>query len=564
MRTRTRYSYLPDSTTHELFGLDIRYIAQFLLLSALFLLVSASAPSLDFYLWNIDVTVHSIHGHQVLHGKFPFVDVYFRSGPLATLIPALGFLVSPTLVPQALICSFGYALSIFLISILVFRLSPLSVYGKTVIAFIALLCAYLVLAKFYKWYYWLFPLLVLVTGLQYFQTRNIKWIGLMGLASGTAWLFRIDLGVACMAASVATHLIVALSSKAFYDLKIQSMLLLGGFALPIGIWLVVLGVLGGFANIGLYFVSYFDAVVGTLTLMALPYPQFTLASPFSEESCHFLALLLVPSTYVFGLWVAWTGMRKQDDTSKWLYPMLALVAFMGIALLPQALHRKSIHHIAQIIPPFLVIVPVLLPLLWKGKMFSRPASRNQLAVSRLLVFCFVLLFAQISLGVKHYFAIEYESPGLSSFSRYVDLAQGASAGSRQYNIAEIAHTIQKLSGPDDSILIVPHSAKHIYYWADRRMSGMTTIYTGFYSQPRWKDKILHSVEQDPPRLIVVDESYFTSSDENLFKTYYPELYEYISTTYTKKAYTIGRYTLMVPGHPDIDILPIDTSPEEAF
>ena len=522
-----------------------QYIVQLLLLSALFLLVSASAPSLDYYLWNVDGTAHSLLGHQVVHGKFPFVDIFSGAGPLASLIPALGFLISPTLVPQLLICSFGYALSIFLISLLVYRLSLLPIYGKTIIAFIALLCAYLILAKFYKWHYWLFPLLVMVTGLHYFKTRQLKWIGLMGLTSGTAWLFRIDLGVACMAASVATHLMVAIGSKAFYPVKMQSALLFGGFAIPVGIWLIVLGVLGGFANIGLYFLAYVDAVSGVLSLMALPFPRFSLASPFSEESSHFLALLLVPSTYVFGLWVAWTGMRKQNDTSEWVYPMLAFVALMGIALLPQALHRKSVPHLLQIIPPFLVIVSMLVPLLWKGKMFSRPATKKRLVLSRVLLTCFVLLIAQIGFGVNRFFAIEYESPGLSSYSRYVDLAQGASAGSRQYNIAEIARTIQKLSGPDDSILIVPHRAKHIYYWADRRMSGITTVYSGFYSQPRWKDKILHSVEQDPPRLIVVDESYFSSSDENVFRTYYPELYEYTSTRYTKKASTIGQYTLMV-------------------
>ena len=113
------------------------------------------SPDLSFYLSDSSHGLQIAAGKMILLGYIPFKDILFGYGPLVAYTSAFGELFSNSLIGETLICSLGYAASLYLIYFLVSRQS-----SKTLGLFASII-GFLLLARFYKWYYWLFPLLAL-------------------------------------------------------------------------------------------------------------------------------------------------------------------------------------------------------------------------------------------------------------------------------------------------------------------------------------------------------------------------------------------------------------------
>ena len=121
-----------------------------------FLALLHRSPSLESYMDNPDHGVQLCLGRQILEGKTPGIDACTFYGAFSGYCSALGLGLFGSLVGESIICSLGYAASMAIIGFLVSRYS-----GKCK-GLIAVAIAFLLMARFYKWYVWLFPLLNLM------------------------------------------------------------------------------------------------------------------------------------------------------------------------------------------------------------------------------------------------------------------------------------------------------------------------------------------------------------------------------------------------------------------
>jgi hypothetical protein len=113
------------------------------------------APGLEFYYHSPDHGYQLSLGRQITLGKFPFVDMFFHYGPLTALTSAIGIWLSGSLLGETLICVIGYTAALFLVFALV------RAHASTTTGLCATIFSFLMMSRFYKWYYWLFPLLSL-------------------------------------------------------------------------------------------------------------------------------------------------------------------------------------------------------------------------------------------------------------------------------------------------------------------------------------------------------------------------------------------------------------------
>ena len=162
--------------------------AVFLSVLLLFLL---KAPSLEFFMSSRDHGYQLSIGTQVLKGKVPGIDVIIAYGPLVMYTSALGLWITHSLIGETILCSTGYALSVFLLYHLVSR------YASKWLGLVAAGFGLLLQARFYKWYLWLIPMAILWMSHRYLNsppTRRWRWIIAGGCILGIGWLFRPDFG----------------------------------------------------------------------------------------------------------------------------------------------------------------------------------------------------------------------------------------------------------------------------------------------------------------------------------------------------------------------------------
>ena len=113
------------------------------------------APDLFRFLIDTDHGWQLGMGRQILLGRFPGVDLLLFYGPLVGCTSALALWLAGSLIGEVALCSLGYGTALFLMHRIARRwVSPIA-------GWIVPLAGLLLLARFYKWSYWLFPVAVL-------------------------------------------------------------------------------------------------------------------------------------------------------------------------------------------------------------------------------------------------------------------------------------------------------------------------------------------------------------------------------------------------------------------
>ncbi len=500
-----------------------------------FVLTLWKAPYIGRYFTSLDLGYQLALSRQIAQGYFPFVDHVFHYGPFAALASAIGIKVSNSLLSEAVICSLGYSTSFVLMSKV--ARDKISVLAGYLVPLVALL----LLARYYKWYYWLFQALALFCAHKYLLSeRRHRWVLLAGLATGVGGLFRFDIGV--LLAVFFTVLVFAnniVTDRAYRKALREFSVFAGTASVPFAAWLLVLVLKGGPENVYIYIDTMLFGSSGYLKYWSLPFPKLiTFEDPFSRasirNSIHALALLLVPLTYVISLAAgAWYGyMRpRQDGVHKGMHEgipksimdarFMAFTAILGIGVFPQALHRVSIFHLLQVIPPFLFTLPILA--LWlKRKMPETP--RAKWSAYALVVICamFVLFFHRFSGG----------SPFLHNGMGNIKALYTMEMDESKVPGAGILRAIRENTSPSDRILAVP-TIPSVYYFSDRKMSGYVHYYgIGFFDNDFWRARNMEKVLAEPP--VVVVECYTEETElftAKVFRRSQPELSRFIEENY---------------------------------
>jgi len=479
-----------------------------------------TSPGVDFYLASPD------HGYQlalatlVLQGAQPFVDVMFHYGPLVAGVSAVAQSVAPGLIGETVVCAAGYSAAIALLFSMASR--RLSIGAGWAIA----LVGFLTLARFYKWYYWLLPVAVLYClDRRLDSARPRRWDLLAGAVAGIAALFRLDLGLACVAFYV-TALATGLASGSGPRQRARWVLsFLAFWAIPMALWLAQLTYVGGLAAIGDYFFGSIGSARGAVAHWSLPFPRPT--SLVSEESAHLVMLLLMPAVY---LCAVYAGARQwRSGLGGATARLLSAAGLMGLAIFPQACHRIHPLYVLQVIAPFLLAAPLLASAAWREARWAR---------SFVCAGCVLLLLAAPGFSS----AARFDNVSLFSnpVPRFRDLSLGLAASQRSE--ALIVREIQQRTESEDRILVLPLSPQ-IVHFADRPISGLIPAYArGIFDSDEWRRRNLERVRAEPPRFIVARPAFFRGAAG--FRQTQPELQSYLEERYTKIVYRAERWMLI--------------------
>ena len=459
------------------------------------------SPTLLQYLNDPDHGYQLAVGRQVLFGKIPGIDIFIIYGPLVMLSSALGLWVSDSLLGETLLCAAGYAGAITSVHYLVAR------HGSRLATMFAFAAGHLLLARFYKWYVWLFPLVVLLLlqrRSQLAPERLRRWALVCGLVLGVEWLFRFDMGTTGLLAVAAFVAVVEFSPPSSglaragpRQLGRQLGALAFGFAIPLAAWFTFLALAGGMAAVPRYLSMIASGASGLASGMAEPLPPADWTRPLAPETTLALAYMLVPLTYALaggiGLAAEWRGRATARSR------LLLATALIGASVLHQAMYRQGGSHLLQVLPPAIVAASVLLSAFWEA-----PPPRGTVAQRALRIAGHAYSIAVALCGLA---LLEAGAGNLGPFDpwprqRLAQLADPYGSG-LEHPVLEAMAALEEHTSETDGVLVYPVKPQY-YAFVDRPMSGMLhAYYPGVCTESPWRERKLQALLDDMPAIVVV-------------------------------------------------------------
>jgi hypothetical protein len=522
-------------------------MAVFLGLFALLLLL---APGLDYFLTSQDHGYQLSVGTQILLGKIPGVEIVIAYGPAVMYTSALGLWLSHSMVGETILCAGGYAVALFLIYRLVRELSSRS------LGIAAAGLAFLLLARFYKWYIWLIPLATLWALYRHASSppnMRIRWACICGLVLGACWLYRPDMGT--------IQLLIGLAVVALAEVRWPAAAALTSPARKVGQAFqpdippeigacqatnhpVLRGIEVGqafqpdippqvgtcqpkkpdllpYANtakllslvIATFSVPLF-LWLGYLVLRAGPhapldYFDTTLAGALAiargmaqqipADGDVMRAYLLAPAVLLVAACVAlfreFTG-RGSPRTR-----FLVAASLVGLGAAHQAMHRMGPAHLIQVLPPVIVCGFVSFAAFrsWAVRAPLRNATTWAITLSGVAYFSLLLIGA---LGLMPWGRQDLVGLSSSLSQRYWELAHPRLAAVA-YPAGRVIDFVRQHTSDRESILVFPFDCQ-LYTLAERKLSGrLHGYYAGVLDDGQSQTKNLAAICREMPKLVVL-------------------------------------------------------------
>ena len=215
---------------------------------------------------------------------------------------------------------------------------------------------YLLEARYYKWYVWLFPLGTLwlldrVSGCA--PNRRSWWIAATGLWMGLGWLFRWDVATTGAVACLVYFMLTQARKPSESRLPWRNWaVFLVCFAIPPLAWFGYLLLSRGPTGVTSYVWSTLAATRELARSMGQPLPRFNRSELLSPASTLILAYVMVPTTYLICGVVGLVAEVKGNSTGRSRF--LLAVGSDRRSCFHQALHRKDGHHLIQVIAPGII------------------------------------------------------------------------------------------------------------------------------------------------------------------------------------------------------------------
>lgn len=495
----------------------------------IFLAILWMSPGIEFYLGSPDHGYQLSLGKQIVLGKFPFVDLFFHYGPLTAFSSAFGLGISDSLISETIICALGYTVAIFMIYYLT------NFYVSNTAGLINLFLSFILIARFYKWYYWLFPLLALYFLHSFLKSQDKhqkKWLYVAGFFSSIGGLYRFDIGLVCLCFYTISP-IVMLSKPFNLKLLVQQLtIFLMGFSLPFLLWLLILGLNGGTWQD--YLAATFVGGKGITEKWSLPIPSLDWSNLFSPQSSAALSFILVPFTYllsiVYSYWIEW----RNSEQSNLKLKFAIAVSIMGLGILPQAFYRADVPHLLQVLPPALIAGTILVSELWQRRAFSQNNQLGRLFFKFIPVLYLTVVTISVW-GIRDGGGTDLVKWNFNPIPRYQALSQGINSGI-EHPIIRLISEVQKQTAANDRVLVVPIACQ-LYYFANRPMSGFINGFAaGNLDNDEWRDRNFQAIQKQPPAVVIVNEGFFNLPPTDPFREYQPELYEFLTKHYLNILY----------------------------
>jgi len=457
----------------------------------------ATCPTRDSYLLNFDHGYQLGVGVQVLHGKIPGVDILTHYGPMVFYSSALWYWLSGSLLGETLACAVGFALCVAVIYSLVSR------HTSAIAGLLAASAGFLLEARFYKWYIWLFPLgaiwlLDRISGSTP-QRRN-HWVAATGLWVGLGWLFRWDIGTTGALACLAFLLLSRARSESGWRFPWRSSsAFLATFMIPPLGWFGFLLFHRGWTGLSFFVRESIKGAIELRRATAVPLPSFNGADLLSPASTVVLAYWLVPAVYCICV-ILWLNAVVNGHSSRRTMFLLA-VALIGGSTFHQALHRKGAVHLLQVIPPAIIGVCVVTAVVFDY--VSRAAAPGiRTRAVRYLGAAFFLLFMIAGVGLLPSARADLSAFELRPRQKLRDLAHpldGAGGGPLRFAL----RLVRQVTNRDDPILVFPVDSQFLAF-LDRPVSGRLTVFVpGFFDSGDEAEKNLQAIRQAMPRVVLM-------------------------------------------------------------
>lgn len=463
--------------------------------AGLFALLLLVAPGLDYFLSSQDHGYQLAVATQILLGKVPGIDVISGYGPAVMYTSALGLWASGSLVGETVLCAGGYALALFVIYRLV------SAHSSRWAGLASAALAFVLLARFYKWYVWLIPLSTLWALSRYLSSpadRRRRWIGVCGLVVGLGWLYRLDMGTLELAAGLIT---VALAEVCWRQesgnvvprimrAAPRLLLLVATFSVPPLLWLGYLAIRVGRPAPLEFFATTIAGALAVAKGMAQPLPA---------NGAVVWAYLLAPVLLFTTAGVALS--REIAGRGEPCSRFLLAAALVGLAAAHQAMHRMGPAHLLQVIPPAIVCTFVSFAGFrrWFAKLSLRRAMTWAIGLAGIMYFSLLAIGA---IGLAPWGRQDLVALSSSLRQRYWDLARPRLTADRHPAVGVIEF-IREQTGPRDPILVFPFDCQ-LYTFAERRLSGrLHGYYAGVFDDPQSQQQNLAAIRREMPTLVVL-------------------------------------------------------------
>lgn len=476
----------------------IDFVAGSIVFMGLLALFLGKAPGLGYFLSSRDHGSQLSIGTQVLLGKVPGIDLPIAYGPMVMYTSALGLWLSDSLIGETILCSLGYALSVFLIYHLVSR------YSSKPVGLVAAGAGFALQARFYKWYVWLIPMAILWVWHRYLSSepsRRPRWIALCGLVVGMCWLFRPDFGTTEMLACLVFLGSIEASEpprSAARVMRALGLFPVGFSVFPLA-WFVYLLARAGLEAPFTYLRLTIDATLAVSSGMATPLPPIRSV---------IAAYWLVPATYLFAFLAV--GLRAREarlDERSWF---LLAAALVGLASVHQAMHRMGPMHLLQVIPAAIVCAALMASWLLSGAP-GWPLPVRAKPWIRVAGVGYAIVLVTIGLKLSRWGQCDLETFSPRPLARYRSLTRPLDQSDDPRVVALAA--VAKLTDPRDPILVFPLDCQ-FYALTKRRISGRhSTYYPRVFASPKDCERNLEAIQSEMPKLVVVPVDFDKAPEE---------------------------------------------------
>lgn len=471
-------------------------------------------PGALFFLESTDHGYQLALGNAIGQGHLPGFDFITQYGPAVAVASWAAWHTSGSIVGEAVLCAAGYAAAIAIAVVLLER-------GAGRLA--ALLGgAVLLLAfpRFYKWYYWLFPLIGLWCADRHAAAEGSKrWVLLLtwAVVVGLAGLFRYDLG---LQGGVFGVLAIVLADRAGRRGWREASCFALGAAAPMAAFLGAVLARRGTGQAEAFLRSVIDGATDSVVSYGIAPFAFDPAAGLAGNALPLLQVLL-PASCLAGLVLAWPrGMTENEPADH----RLRCAALCGLGVFAQAMHRADAQHLLQVIPPDIIVLALLaqrLPVL-------AGASLAAVAGAALLVLP----------GA----AADLAPPTRDPRAAWRELA-ALPEGQEGQPVADMARALARhLPEGGTVMLAMPMSHTPLLVFAQRRLPGIFPLYEpGMFASPYWLGRNRSALTMRGPDLLVVLQPGIDGGEP---APYIPELSAAWRQDFTRMLHSNARFILL--------------------
>lgn len=486
-------------------------------------------PTAAFFGQSLDHGYQLALGTTLLSGAVPGCDFFSHYGPLVGYFSALGLLAGGV-AGECAVCAIGYAA----VLTLAFRIASKS--GGNIAGALAFACLLFLPARFYKWYYWLIPVLALfmaefVTSVPPTAKRMAVRYCLCGAGLATALLFRLDLGLQWLTVTVVAFMVDTYRRRPpLRDQAVNSAAYALGAVCTLTVVNTWWALSGGnpFAVIDYYRASL-DASAELLRLYSRT-PKMAFDYSLTVQNVFPLVLLLVPIICITnGLW-AIRELRRDRSSGVAVHCLLFSVA--SLSIFPQALHRSDIAHFLQALPPLAILATLLMRGAFTGAWLK--VARVQ-GLTLLLAFAFF--------AVKTDSDQDYRARPFQNFRAILRLPDSAS----DLEDVRLAEILRRHTTPEQRVFFAMNwTPSPAIFLSGRAPAGVVPVYApGLFASASIVARNSAALQAAPPAALVVQRNDWPLKTPTTVPPYAPRLSAAWSHSFTRLVGQTKNYIVLM-------------------